>query len=177
MNKNHTVLLAVDIQEQLMQGRPYNWENVLGNIGRLISICRQKGIEVVYVRHDDGIGSELGKGTPGWQICSAIAPQSNERIFDKNYNSAFLKTGLKDYLDSKEVKNIILVGMQTEYCIDATCKSAFEQGFTVIFPEEANTTFDNEFMTGKQTYEFYMKSIWKNHFAQVLPIEELEKGL
>ena len=112
-----------------MQKRPYNDEQVILNIKHLISYCRNKCIEVIYVRHDDGAGSELERNTDGWQIYSEIAPQIDDMIFDKKYNSAFLHTGLKEYLDSKKTRNIILVGLQTEYCIDATCKAAFEYDY------------------------------------------------
>lgn len=101
--------------------------------------------------------------------------ENEERIFDKQYNSAFLHTGLKEYLDSKNTKNIILVGLQTEYCIDTTCKVAFEYGYNIMIPEETNTTFDNDYLTGKGLYELYNYKIWNNRFAKVMSIEEIEK--
>ncbi len=169
-----TILLVVDVQTQLILWHPYNESNVIRNIERLIGCCREKGIEVVYVRHDDGPGSKLECGTDGWQIFHEIAPQG-EHVFDKEYNSAFLHTGLKQYLDSRNINNIILVGMQTEYCIDATCKAAFEHGFSIIIPEQTNTTFDNQYMNAKTLYEFYHYQIWQNRFARVLPMEEVEQ--
>lgn len=172
----NTVLLVVDVQTAMIEEHPYNEKQVIKNIKHLISSCRNYGIEVVYVRHDDGIGSELERNTGGWQIYSEIAPQ-DERIFDKQYNSAFLHTGLKEYLDSKNTKNIILTGMQTEYCIDATCKVAFEYGYNIIIPEETNTTFDNKYLSAKSLYEFYNYKIWNNRFAKVTAIEEIEKDI
>ena len=169
-----TILLVVDVQTSMIQEHPYNEKQVIKNIKYLISRCRNNGIEVIYVRHDDGIGSELERNTDGWQIFNEIAPQE-ERIFDKQYNSAFLHTGLKEYLDSKNIKSIILVGLQTEYCIDATCKVAFEYGYNIIIPEETNTTFDNDYLTAKGMYEFYNYKIWNNRFAKVMSIEEIEK--
>ncbi len=173
----NTVLLVVDVQTALVEAGPYNKERVIGNIAYLLQLCRANGVEVVYVRHDDGEGSNLEQGTPGWQIYNEIKPMKEERIFEKQYNSAFLHTGLKAYLDSKQVKNIILVGMQTEYCIDTTCKVAFEHGYQLIIPEETNMTFDNEYLTGKQLYEFYNYKVWNKRFATVQSIEELEEEL
>jgi Amidases related to nicotinamidase len=46
----------------------------------------------------------------------------------KNVNSAFRDTGLLDYLHEKEEDTIIIVGLQTDYCIDATVKCGFEHG-------------------------------------------------
>ena len=107
----NTVLLVVDVQTALVEAGPYNKEKVIGNITHLLHICRINGVEVIYVRHDDGEGSDLAQGTPGWQIYNDIKPMEEEHIFEKQYNSAFLHTGLRAYLDSKQVKSIILVGM------------------------------------------------------------------
>lgn len=161
----------------MIESHPYNEENVIKNIKHLISCCRNKGIEVIYVRHDDGIGSDLEYNAYGWQIYKEIAPEKEEMIFEKKYNSAFLKTGIKEYLDKKNIENIILTGLQTEYCIDTTCKSAFEFGYKIIIPEETNTTFGNEYLTGKELYEFYNYKIWKNRFVEIKSIKDLEKEL
>lgn len=169
MNK---ILLVVDVQNLLINYQPYNSQKVIENIKSLIHYCRETGTEVVYVRHFNEDG-DLAKGKEGWQIHSEIAPSHNEKIIDKQYNSAFRNTELKEYLDSKDVKNIILVGLQTEYCIDATCKSAFEQGYNVIIPEECNTTFDNEYLSGQKLYEFYNYKIWNNRFAKVMAMIEI----
>lgn len=72
----------------------------------------------------------------------------------------------------------ILVGLQTEYCIDTTCKIAFEYGYNVIIPEETNTTFDNEYLPGNMLYELYNYKIWDKRFANVIPVKEvIEKFL
>lgn len=168
------ILLVVDMQKALVEAHPYQEREMIERVKGLIACCREKEIEVVYVRHDDGEGSELTRGMDGWQIDHQIAPLESEIIFDKKYNSAFVKTGLKDYLNQKEVKTIILVGMQTEYCIDATCKSAFEHGYKVIIPENTNTTFDNEYLTGEKLFEFYNYKIWNHRFTEVKSMEEVE---
>jgi len=75
---------------------------------------------------------------------------------------------LKKYLENKGIDTIILVGLQTEYCIDATCKNAFEFGYNVIIPEETNTTFDNEYLPANKIYNFFNFRIWNKRFASVL---------
>jgi nicotinamidase-related amidase len=172
-----SVLMVVDVQTALVKEHPYNEQKVIDNIKELISIARDNKKEVLYVRHDDGKGGELEYGTDGWQIYADVAPNNSELIFEKQYNSAFHKTGLRGYLESKEIDIIILVGLQTEYCIDATCKSAFDYGYKVIIPEETNTTFDNEYLSGNKLYEFYNYKIWNKRFANVIPVEDVIKIL
>ena len=168
----NTVLLVVDVQNALIAKQPYRGQELLENIGVLTGACRESGIEVVYVRHD---GSARGMLVPG--IVSAIAPLPGERIFDKRFCSSFQETGLEKYLKEKEARQLILTGMQTEYCIDATCKAAFERGYRVVVPEAATSTFDNPFLTGRQLCEFYENLIWRPCFAGVMPVPELLKRI
>jgi len=170
-----TVLLVVDVQTALMESHPYNEIGFIENIRQLIQIARQNNIEVVYVRHDGGVGDELEKNTKGWEIYHKTAPSGTDKIFDKNYNSAFKETGLHDYLSAKGVETIILVGMATEYCIDATCKAAFEHGYKVVIPHAATTTFDNEFLSGESSVKYFEEKIWNGRFASVIPIDEVFK--
>ncbi|MFC4322657.1 cysteine hydrolase family protein [Litchfieldia salsa] len=166
-------LLVVDVQTGLVKEHPYNEEVVISNIKALISLARNSNIEVLYVRHDDGVGEELEYGTDGWQIYHEVAPNNGERIFEKHYNSVFFKTDLKEYLETQKIDTIILAGLQTEYCIDATLKSAFDHGYKVIIPEQTNSTFDNEYLSGEKLYEFYHYKIWNNRFANVLPMDKV----
>ncbi len=171
MKEKKTVLLVVDVQKAIMENHPYNEKEVLSNIRRLINEARETGMEVIYVRHDGGVGDEFEYGTPGWELESTIIPRDGEMIFDKKYNSAFKATRLNEYLREKEIETILLVGMQTEYCIDTTCKVAFEYGYKVVIPESTTTTCDNELCYGEQMARYYEEKIWKGRFAKVLPMK------
>ena len=73
----------------------------------------------------------------------------------------------------KQITDLILMGMQTEYCMDSTCKAAFELGYGVVIPEGATTTYDNEFMSGEATVKFYETKIWDGRFADLMSVEEV----
>lgn len=173
----YDALLVIDMQRALTEGKAYNGEAVAGNIGRLLKTCRAGEIPVIYVRHDGGKGDELEPGSAGWEIDERLAPMPNERIFEKKYNSAFRETGLREYLARLEARNIILCGMQTEYCIDATCKVAFEYGYHVTIAKGTTTTFDNNFASGKQLCEYFENKIWDRRYAVILPLEQLNMEL
>ncbi|MBO4305623.1 MAG: isochorismatase family protein [Clostridia bacterium] len=53
------------------------------------------------------------------------------------------------------------MGLQTNYCIDATVKSAFERGFDVIIPDGTNSTFDNKYMTAETAVKYYNEDVWE----------------
>ena len=73
--------------------------------------------------------------------------------------------------------NEVVVGLQTDYCIDATIKCGFEHGFKMIVPENANSTFDNAFMTGEQSYKYYNEFMWKGRYAECVSVEETIKRM
>ena len=167
------VLLVVDVQKLITNEKLYSFDTFISNVKLLIEKARKNDVEVIYVIHDDGVGQALTKGTDGFEIYEEIAPMSDERIFDKFVNSSFNGTGLLEYLRGKGEKEIIVVGLQTEYCIDATVKCGFEHGFKVIVPEYSNSTFDNEFMTAEQSYRYYNEFMWKNRYAECVSVENV----
>lgn len=166
------VLLIVDAQKLITNERLYKFNEFVVNVENLIDTARKNNIEVIYVRHDDGVENELTKGKNGFEIYEKFKPCNGEKIFDKKVNSAFKETGLLEYLTNNGEKDIIIAGLQTDYCIDATIKCGFEHGFNIIVPEHSNTTVDNKFMSAKQSYEYYNEFIWKNRYAECLSLCE-----
>lgn len=164
-------LLVVDVQTALIEEHPYQEERLITGIKDLLSECRRHRIEVVYIRHSDK--EELVPGTSGWQIYDDIKPEQDEKLFDKNFNSAFRRTGLKEYLEQKGIQTIILVGLQTEYCIDATCKVAFEYDYEVIIPEGLVSTFDNSSLCAEEINRYY-KRMWDNRYGKVKSLDEVK---
>ncbi len=166
------VLLVVDTQKLITTDKVYNFKEFEKRIKSLISKARQNNVEVIYIRHDDGPAEALTKGTDGFEIYDGFAPEDGEKIYDKTVNSPFKETGLLDYLRGKGVQDVIVVGLQTDYCIDATVKCGFEHGFHMIVPEYTNSTVDNDFMTAKQTYKYYNEFMWNRRYAQCVSLDE-----
>jgi len=166
------VLLVVDTQKAITNSGLYNFDVFESQVKMLINKSRENGVEVIFVRHDDGVGSDLTKGNDGFEIYEGFRPQNNEIIFDKNVNSPFKDTGLLEYLRQKKEKTVMIVGLQTDYCIDAAIKAGFEHGFRMIVPENTNSTFDNRYMTAEQTYRYYNEFIWDGRYAECVSFDE-----
>lgn len=164
-----TALLVVDVQTGLIKEQPYQVSLILETVGQAIKQARARQIEVIYVRHHD---DELPMGSRDWKISDSVAPQANELIIDKAYNSAFKETALRAYLASKGVERLIIVGMATDYCIDTTVKVAFEMGYEVAVVEHGTTTFGTSDIPANILIDYY-ETIWHDRFAQVLPLERL----
>lgn len=168
-------IVVVDVQQGLVNETLYNKDTFIANIQEMLQYGRKKNVDIIYFRHDDGEGEELTKGKPGYEIYSEIEPEDGEIVFDKSYNSIFNKTGFKEYLKEKHITNLIVMGLQTEYCIDATLKAGLEHGYRMIVPEGTITTRDNGDFTAKQLNDFYHNTIWKGRFAKVLPIDKVKE--
>jgi RimJ/RimL family protein N-acetyltransferase/nicotinamidase-related amidase len=167
------VLLVIDVQKGITDDRLYNFQLFIENIKKLIDASRTYGVEVIYVRHDDGPGSGFSKGDIDFEIYEGVAPLTDEKIFDKKVNSAFHEsTGLELYLKSKNIRKVIAVGLQSDYCVDATVKSGFEKGFEIIVPKYCNSTRSNIYMDAKTTYEFYNDNMWPGRYATCPTVSE-----
>lgn len=81
--------MAVDIQKQITNHMLYEFEVFEHRIDKLINQARKSGVEVIYVRHDDGVENRLTKGTTGFGIYHKFKPIQGELIFDKRVNSSF----------------------------------------------------------------------------------------
>lgn len=170
-------LVLIDSQDLLVREEIYLKEVFIKNIKKLISFCRKEEIEVIYIRHDDGIETELTKGKPGFEIYSEFSPKPHEKVIDKAYNSAFKNTELLNYLRSNEEDTLIIAGLQTDYCIDASVKCAFDYGFKVIIPDHCHSTVDNKFMTSEESYHYYHHYMWDNRYATCLSLEKLMSNI
>ncbi|HWS30622.1 MAG TPA: cysteine hydrolase family protein [Clostridia bacterium] len=167
--------LVVDVQNLLVEDCTYRGHEMLDTIKRLLAFCRKKGVEIVYVRHEEKNGA-LTKDTEPWQIYSEVAPLGGERVFDKRHSSSFYQTGLKEYLREKGIQTIILAGMETGFCINATVQAGFEHGFEMLIPESGHTAGDYgaPFMSAERSVTYH-NALWDGRFGRVLRVEDVEK--
>ena len=140
----------------------------------LIDAARKNNVEVIFVQHDAGEDSGLSVGDEDFEIIDEIRPKEGEKVFVKKINSCFGNKDFREYMEKQEDKRLMIIGLQTNYCIDATVKSAFERGFEVIIPEGTNTTFDNDYMTGETTVRYYNDDVWEEIVDSVTLEEALE---
>lgn len=162
-----TALIIIDMQKGLVKDNPYKQQKVIANIKKLRKGAREQKLEVLYVCHDGGKGDELEKGTKGFEIVEDLKPDALETVIVKEKNSAFYETNLDEYLKEKEITDLIICGMQTEFCIDATVKSAFERKYKVHIPKKATTTFSNKYMKAKKIQSYYEVFMWQDRFAKL----------
>ena len=168
------ILLVVDMQKGIVDEELYDYENFMNRTVTLIDAARKNNVEVIFVQHDAGEDSGLSVGDEDFEIIDEIRPKESEKVFVKKINSCFGNKDFREYTEKQEDKRLMIIGLQTNYCIDATVKSAFERGFEVIIPEGTNTTFDNDYMTGETTVRYYNDDVWEEIVDSVTLEEALE---
>ena len=165
------ILLVVDMQKGIVDEELYAFDTFMDRTVRLIDAARKNNTEVIFVQHNAGEGSGLSVGDEDFEIIDRIRPKQGEKVYVKTINSCFGNSDFKAYMKQQEDKRLMIVGLQTNYCIDATVKSAFERGYEVIIPEGTNSTFDNDYMTGETAVRYYNEDVWEG-LADVVPFEE-----
>ena len=154
-------LIVIDVQKGITDERLYDFDGFIRNVTNIIDAARKNNVEVIYVQHDDGPGTGCSFGDKDFEIADQVVPKENEKIFIKTINSCFGNNDLANYLRESKEKDLMIVGLQTNFCIYASVKSAFERGYKVIIPKGTNSTFDNDYMTGEITVRYYNEDVWE----------------
>lgn len=149
--KGETALLVIDVQVGNFESEPvFGGSDLLTRIKTLITQARAAGVPVVYIQHCGPEGAIDQSGTPGWEIHPAIAPVAGDIVVQKRHPDAFQDTNLQSELESREVERLIVTGIQTEYCVDTTCRRAYSLGYQVTLVKDAHSTWDTDTLTAQQ---------------------------
>ena len=168
-------LIVIDVQKGITDERLYDFDGFIKNVTSIIDAARKNNVEIIYVQHDDGPGTGFSFGDKDFEIADQVAPKENEKIFIKTINSCFGNNDLANYLRESKEKDLMIVGLQTNFCVDASVKSAFERGYKVIVPKGTNSTFDNDYMDRETTYKYYNDMMWPERFASCISVDEAIK--
>lgn len=149
---NETALLIIDLQVCNFEGSTpvYGSSDLLSRVSRLIARARAVGAPVVYVQHCGPQGTVDQPGMPGWDIHPAVAPLEDDAVIQKRHPDAFQDTDLQRALESRGIKRLILTGIQTQYCVDTTCRRAYSLGYDVTLVKDAHSTWDTDHLTALQ---------------------------
>jgi nicotinamidase-related amidase len=140
-----TALILVDIQNDYFPGGKMELERSVEaslQARQLLAMFRKRQLPLVHVQH---LSSRTGAtffipDTDGVRIHENVQPLENEVVIHKHYPNSFRDTGLLTYLHDEHVKRLVVCGMMTHMCIDATTRAAFDYGFECLVAEDACAT-------------------------------------
>jgi nicotinamidase-related amidase len=103
LNRNHTALLIVDVQNGVVK-KAHQRDLVVANIGALVDKARRDGAAVVWVQH---ASDELPPGGEAWRIVPELNPDAREPLIDKRYGDSFEETALERVLSDLGVGRLV----------------------------------------------------------------------
>lgn len=129
---------------------------------RLATAARAAGVTLVFV----GTRTSAEQDSPAWaewirrrggdpalemSVCRAGTagadfvgpkPAPGEMVIAKQRYSGFFRTDLDDLLRGKRRDTVIVCGVTTDCCIDATARDAFNLDYQVIVPRDACAAYE-----------------------------------
>lgn len=135
-------VVVIDVQEALVAGA-YRRDALIGNINVLIGRARAADVPVVFVQHNHATFEPMMPGSAGWAIHAGLDRYPDDPVIGKDASDAFCGTDLESRLRAMQVSEVIITGMQTEYCVDTSCRAALSLDFDVILAADAHTTGDS----------------------------------
>ncbi len=173
-------LLVIDVQWGMFQALkvPKVWNDgpLLARILTLIQKARAAGTRVVYVQHAGEPHESLAAGSPAFALHPAFAPQPDEPVVVKRRPNAFLDTPLHGLLRGWGIKEIVACGIQTEVCVDSTCRAAADLGYEVTLVSDAHSTWDNQILKAEQVIAHHNVTLKDYDFVRLLKTDELKLG-
>jgi nicotinamidase-related amidase len=159
IQRAEAVLLVIDLQEDFVRPDSPMWQpealRQLPRVGRLVEACRALAVPVVFTAatylpqplNDTPAycrpvaEGRLRAGTPGTEIAAELEVRRREQVIrTKHTYDAFFGTELDALLRAWGIRTVIVCGTMTNYCCEATARSAFDRGYHVVFGSDVTST-------------------------------------
>ncbi|HEX4009149.1 MAG TPA: isochorismatase family protein [Solirubrobacteraceae bacterium] len=102
-------------------------------------------------------------GTDGVEIHDLVAPAQGETVIEKAQPNGFVGTGLADALAAQGVDELVVAGMMSSMCVDATVRAAVDLGLTATVAHDAcaapDLTFGDTAIPGATVHATFMAAL------------------
>ena len=176
-----TALLIIDIQNDYFPGGALELEGADAagaKAGAALEKFRKNGNPVIHVRH---LSVRPGStfflpDTRGAEIHPSVSPRDVETVIEKNFPNSFRGTKLEQTLKDSGVKNLVVAGMMTHMCVDATVRHAADLGYTITRLGDACATraqsYAGEQVPARQVHAAFLAAL-NGLYAKVVNTHEL----
>jgi nicotinamidase-related amidase len=154
-------LLVIDAQVNMFDESfsVYDADGMIGRIGALIEQAHAAGAPVIYIQNNGPQGDVDEPGTTGWEILPALKPQPADIVIQKSTPDSFHETSLQAELTARGVKELIIAGMQTEWCVQTTSRQAANLGYAVTLVRDGHSTFDGKSQAAPEVIAEYNRQL------------------
>lgn len=139
----NVALLIIDVQRALCSG-PYEVfesRRVIDRINTVARMARNAQAPVVIIQHEDD--GQMEYGAAAWMLDPELETGSSDIFMRKTAPDSFHKTELSSILEARGIEELVICGMQSEYCVDTTTRRALALGYPVTLVADGHTTMDN----------------------------------
>lgn len=146
-----SALLIIDVQTALCSGRwaAFDIDSVVDRINTVSGRARLAGIPVVLIQHEENEGP-MHFGSDGWKLYERLAVQPEDFRIRKTGSDSFYRTELHSVLQAREISNLVVCGLQSEFCVDSTVRGALALGYPVTLVADGHSTLDNGVLSAAQ---------------------------
>lgn len=142
-------LIIIDIQNDYFENGAMELVGSLSaseNAKLVLSKFRNENLPIVHIQHlSVAPGSVFFlPETRGQEIHENVKPLDGEKVITKYYPNSFRDTDFLDYLKSLSITELVVVGMMTHMCVDATVRAAKDFDFECTLIGDACASRDLE---------------------------------
>jgi nicotinamidase-related amidase len=178
-------LLIIDIQNDYFLGGKMELEGsepASLRAGELIAAFRKRRMPVIHIQH---LSTRPGAtfflpDTDGVKIHDNVAPAAGETLIQKHFPNAFRDTTLLEHLQTTGIRELVIAGMMTHMCVDATTRAAADLGFTCSLAHDACATralaFGDTKVPADHVHGSFLAAL-NGTYAAVKPASQLVSGL
>ena len=172
-----TAVLVIDIQRDYFPGGAYPLvgpDAAAERASEVVLRARAEGIPVIHIQHValEPDATFFIADTAGVAIDDRVAPAPGESVITKHFPNSFLETDLAGVLERAGAANLVIVGMMSSMCVDATTRAALDLDLAVTVIHDAcaapDLEFDGTFVPGATVHAAFMAALG-DAGAQVIP--------
>ncbi|MGD8835426.1 MAG: cysteine hydrolase family protein [Desulfobacteraceae bacterium] len=149
-----SAVLVIDVQRGLFDPEPFEANQVVERINTVTQNSKISGCPVFFIQHETE-NEPLEYGSENWQLHQGLVVNDEDIKIRKTTPDSFLRTNLEEMLNSNKIKNLIICGYASEFCVDTTVRRAAALGFTVFLVSDAHTTHDKEHTSAAKIREHH----------------------
>ncbi|MCE6976478.1 cysteine hydrolase [Pseudomonas frederiksbergensis] len=155
-----TALLIIDVQHALCTGEDecFDIQRVIDTINDLSTRARTANVPVILIQHEEE-GGLLQYGGKGWQLADGLKTSPQDLRLRKTTPDSFYQTHLHEQLQELDADRLIICGLQTDYCVNATVREALSRGYDVVLVADAHSTIDNGTMSAEDIIAEHNKDL------------------
>ncbi len=181
----NTALLLIDLQKDYFSGGRMELEGSLKAVGeaqKILTHFREKKWPIIHIQHlsvRPGATFFIPE-TDGVKIHVQVEPLFGETVIQKAFPNSFRNTALLEQLKKEAIDHLVLAGMMTHMCLEATVRAAFDLGFECTVIHDACATralaFDGVVVPASQVQAAFLAALG-SVYAKIVSAEDYISGL